>query len=366
MVEFRIFDAQKRWVGILQNVQSVQWLQNYKSPGEVKIICAPTEENQRNLIDGNRVFNTELDGIAKIVEVTYSTGIEKDFMTVRAVDAGHLLDERVIMATETVTNVEQGIYDIYNKNRRDLPLLTATPQGYTDTTNTERTWGSVLERIITLCEASSLGFKVVFDEGSKSETLTVYKGIDRTVERSPDYRGYLGTDNGVLSKVDVASGSVDFKNVAVVAGSGDGSQRIVEIVSIASNITGEARRELYVDRRDLQKTYQIATQTGVDAWGNPIYEYTDGTYTDDEYRQVLRNAGLEALAEHNKNFSISCNVSQKNVLFGEDYGLGDRMPIKVDKYGISTSADILSALHIYEETGQAIKITLGGFDFEED
>lgn len=348
---------------ILQNTQSVQWLQNYKSPGEVKIVCAPTIRNQRLLIDGNRLYNTDLDSIAIIVEVNYSTGIEKDFMTIRAVETSHLLAERVIMATENVINVEQGIYDIYNNNRRELPIETATPQGYTDTTDTERTWGSVLERIITLCEASSLGFKVVFSENDKSEILSVYKGVDRTNERSPEYRGYLGTDNGVLSKVDVVYGSVDFKNVAVVAGSGDGTQRIVEIVSISPNITGEARRELYVDRRDLQKTYQKATQTGIDAWGNPTYEYTTATYTDAEYKDILRNAGLEALAEHNKNFSISCNISQNNVLFGKDYALGDRMPVKVDNYGIATSADILSALHIYEEKGRSIKITLGGFEF---
>lgn len=192
----------------------------------------------------------------------------------------------------------------------------------------------------------------------------MYKGIDRSKETLPGYIGYFGTDVGNIKNVTISSGSKNYKNVAVVAGAGEGAARAVRIVSLG-NVSGENRRELYVDARDLQLEYQVATPTGeYDDQGNPIYSYETQTYTDDEYNAILDARGFEKLAENLRDFSITCEIEQNNIFYGVDYSLGDRMPVKLPRLGLYASARVSSVTFIYEKEGRKIVALLSEFELE--
>lgn len=288
MSEFYVYNAKREKIGLLQNVESVQWLEMYQSPGEVKIVARATPDNLEMLTDGNRIYRAGGDTCALISQVAIDDAETGTTITARGCMTTELLNTRVVMATENIVNVEEGMYALYRRNRRTLPIIVGRSTGYEEKTNTEITWGSVLEAVEKLAQLSGLGIKVVFDPGSGDETFVVYKGIDRTNDDSIDYIGYFGTDMDNVQSASVVSGSSDYKNVAVVAGAGEGADRAVRIVSLGY-VTGENRRELYVDARDLQRNYQVATPTGeYDDNGNPIYDYTSATYTDAEYNAPAR------------------------------------------------------------------------------
>lgn len=364
MSEIYIYDNSKTRIGILQNEESVQWLENYQSPGEVKIVARVTADNLSMLIEGNRLYNTDSDTVAIIRQVQTVEGEGENSIIVRGVLTAQMLDQRVVMATENITNVEAGMYAIYSKNRRGMSIEPGTAIGYTEIVDTEITWNTVLDAEESLAESSGLGFSVKFDPEAATETLKVYKGVDRTDVNSPDYVGYFGTDVGNIVKVQITSGTENFKNVAVVAGEGEGAARKVRIVSLG-NVQGDDRRELYVDARDVQSEYQIATPTGeVDEKGNPTYTYTQGTYTVTEYNALLDTRGVESLAECLKTFEITCDVTQDNMEFGKEYLLGDRMPIKLPEYGIYASAVVASVNQIYENTGKTVALTFNNFELD--
>ena len=367
MYEFYIYDKSTRTrIAILQGEESVQWCENYQSPGEVKIVARATSENLAALVEGNRVYNTDSDTVAKICHVDIVETESETTITARAQITSMLFDERIIMATEQITNVEAGMYSLYSKNRRDLPIEVGTSEGYTETTEMEVTWTSVLDAIQKLADGSGIGFKIVFDPETSEETLKVFKGIDRSNDSSDDYVGYFGTDVGNIANVSVSTGISDYKNVAVVAGAGEGAARTVRIVSLG-NVSGEDRRELYVDARDLQRDYQVATPTGAyDSSGNPTYTYATLTYTEAQYNAILDARGLEKLAEHLKTFSITCDIAQNNIRYGTDYFLGDRMPIKLPEYGIYATARISSVTIVYEQSGRTIVALLSEFELSNE
>ena len=364
MSNFYIYDANRERIGMLQHDDSVQWLENYQSNGEVKIVAQVTPSNLAMLIDGNRVYNTDSDTVARISHIDIVQTESEELITVRADITAELLSDRVVMATETVTNVEAAMYSIYSKNRRDLPIAVGTARGYAERTDMEVSWNSVLDAEKKLAEVSGLGFKVLFDPETGAETFTVYKGVDRSNDLTADYVGYFGTDVGNIENVSVTSGTTDYKNVAVVAGAGEGAARTVRIVSLGS-VSGENRRELYVDARDLQREYMEATPTGqYDEKGNPIYGYVTKTYTEAQYNAMLDTRGLEKLAEQLKTFSITCDITQNNIAYGADYKLGDRIPVKLPEYGIYASARIASVTMIYEREGNKIVALLSEFELE--
>lgn len=364
MSNFYIYNSDRERIGILQHDDAVQWLENYQSNGEVKIDAQTTPNNLAMLIDGNRIYNADTNTVARICHVDIVQTESEELITVRADITSELLSDRVLMATENVTVAETAMYALYSKNRRNLPIAISAAEGYPERADMEITWGSVLDAQKKLAEVSGLGFMVLFDPETGTETFKVYKGVDRSKDQYTGYVGYFGTDVGNIQNVAVSSGTTDFKNVAVVAGAGEGAGREVRIVSLG-NVSGENRRELYVDARDLQREYQVATPTGeVDEKGNPIYNYETKTYTIAEYHAMLDARGLEKLSECLKTFSITCDIVQNNIIYGEDYFLGDRMPVKLPEYGIYASARISSVTMIYEKEGVKIVAILSEFELE--
>jgi hypothetical protein len=116
---------------------------------------------------------------------------------------------------------------------------------------------------------------------------------------------------------------------------------------------GDERRELWVDAKDISTSYQVATPTGeVDEDGNPEYSYTKHTYTDAEYEALLRVRGLEKLAE-------TADAGQDLMYYGEDYFLGDVLPLKLTRYGLRLAARLTGVRTIYEASGRNVVLQLG-------
>lgn len=350
-------------LGVLQNEKSIQWVENYRNSGEAKIVCAATAENVARLSLGNRIYNPDTRTIADIVATDVVEWSGEAELTVRAQTSVAELNRRVIMATEVISNVEAGMRRIYTNNRRDLPIVMGAEKGFTETISTEITWDTVLEAYQVLSEASGLGFRVVFDPALGTESLDIYKGTDRTT--GEHYNGYFSTDLGNMLNFSLGKNEKSYCNVAVVAGEGEGKDRVVVIVSFG-NHQGRDRRELYVNAARIRKEYQIATPTGqVDEYGNPTYTYTTGTYTDTQYAAMLRQAGISELLKNITTLAVSTEVTQNPLEFGKDYFLGDILPLKLELYDINMTARVLSATFIREETGDKMTVTLGDFTIVE-
>ncbi|MGD9559348.1 MAG: hypothetical protein AB7V55_01925 [Oscillospiraceae bacterium] len=355
MFDIRVYEN-REWVGLLQDTASVQWQEFYAKPGEVKIVAAATEQNRALLRKGNRLYSSDFDTIARIEQVEWSESRAKSTLTVRACATAALLDERVVMAVVNVLNVEQAMYAVYGMNRRGLPIASFSPIGYGEEVETQLCWGSVLDGLKTLAEVSGLGFKVFFDASLGEEYLYVYKGVDRRAGQ-PGYGGCLQLDGG--GEHSVVTSSANCKNVAVVEGGSDGKVVTVSPIGVA----GEARRELYVDAKHLQKQYRVAHNTGnEDVYGNPIYTYTTQTYPDADYTAQLYNAGLKALLEQTEVFEIESRAAGQLMQYGVDYGLGDIVPVRVPAYEGSVDMRVEAVKRVYETSGERTILGLRAVD----
>ena len=135
----------------------------------------------------------------------------------------------------------------------------------------------------------------------------------------------------------------DYRNIALVAGEGEGHLRKREIVGQAS---GLGRRELYVDARDLQSTD------------------TDGEeeiiIPDSEYREMLRDRGLSDLAETEKIEVFNSRVDVgSNLEYKKDFDLGDIVTATEKRWGITVDTRIEEIEEVYEEDGMSIYTVFG-------
>ena len=137
----------------------------------------------------------------------------------------------------------------------------------------------------------------------------------------------------------------NYKNVAYVAGAGEGSSRTIVEVDIRTD-PNEERRETWVDARDLQKTY---TSGG-----------TQVTYTDAQYRELLRHRGLDKLTQFAQIETVNSNVDPSaNLVYGVDYDLGDLCTYRYTDVNIEMSKRITEITETIEGSRRSLALTFG-------
>jgi hypothetical protein len=211
-------------------------------------------------------------------------------------------------------------------------LTLGASAGLSEAVSSQVTGGSVLEAFLAVLGAVGLGWRVDSDF-----SLRFYKGVDRRAGQA-GLVGVLSDSADTIENV-VFTGDINrFYNVAVIAGEGEGTARVWTTAWLgAEEPVGADRRELFVDARDLSSVYQVEGDA------------TEYTYTPEEYLEVLKARGREKLAETLFESKFTADVINGNMTYGTDYNLGDIMPIKLVKYGVSFSARVVSANRIYEK-----------------
>lgn len=358
MYSLYVYDQGLQRIGLVEEINSLQWLALYADAGEAKLVCAASEKNRALLQRGMRLWCTEQPESAVIRQVELADDGKTATMTVRAPLSVARWKNRVAMGTVLVKNVEAAMLQIAENNRRGLRGQTAPAKGITAATDSQTSWGSVLDAQVSLAAAHGLGIRETFDPTSGNEMFEVYQGTDRTAEGSAGFVGYFGDDVGNISGVQIKDSEADWYNAAVIAGQGEGAQRKVEIISLGT-AAGDDRRELWVDAKDIATTYQVAQPSGTtDDDGNPRYTYVQHTYTDTEYAALLRVRGLEKLLQHIRLFEVTVQAEQVLMQYGKDYFLGDILPIKLTRYGLRLSARLTGVQTIYESDGRRIILRL--------
>ncbi len=101
-----------------------------------------------------------------------------------------------------------------------------------------------------------------------------------------------------------------------------------------------------MDARDLQKTYQSGSSTK--------------TYTDAQYNAILTQRGKEKLAEYAILEQIDSEVDPNaNLVYGEDFDLGDLCTFRLTDVGIECTKRITEIQETYEGGSMNLGITFG-------
>ncbi len=300
-------------------IESLQWLEEYSSEGEIKLVCAKTAANENLLHVGARLWlkqRPHLIAILDTVQTEQTSG--KSTITARGEFSVCAWKNRIVPHVKEFenANAEQSIINVLSENKRGLPCTVNGAQGFESTVSANFTWKNAFEIASEIAKAANLGIKHIFNEDG-TEMFTVYTGTDRTNAKSENYIGCFSESAGNISKLTLQKSDVDYKNTAYVCSSGNEAQRTVEIVDLSD---GQQRREMYVNADDISEEYRIQEQDGT---------YTTGQYTSEQLKQLLRARGVQELTAQKQINTLSAQIEQKGILFGKHYDLGDIVPLLI-------------------------------------
>ena len=346
----------KRRMGLIEGIESLQWMPEWQSAGEFKLMCSCNSKNQSLLTDWSVLYNPDTPNIAAVI--TYvDKSINKQghkVLEARGEFTACRWKQRAIIGNVEVSDAVSGILSVANANKRELEVEIGT-SSETAAIDYTASWGSCYEAFCDMAEAGDIGFQHMFNPVTGVETLQILTGTDRSDQGSGDYVGYFGTPPQNVASASTTLDYSDYGNVGVCNGEApaEGDSFTQQIVYVGqTELTGNNRHEIYIDGSGVSHTYQVNDGQG---------GTTSATYTEEEYRAVLINYATAALLKHMNPLTIKLEARNTVPVYGTDYEMGDTMPIIIKEIGLRAKATVTAVKLIYEESGKSMELTFSNF-----
>ena len=349
LTELYVLDENYQILDLIDSFITLIWNKKYYGVGSFELHCGV--EYAALLQRGCYIDRKDDEETGIIEEFSYSNDTSYGKKVVakgRFLKA--MLEDRVIDIPQSFNNLPAGsvvsqLVDTFcitptSSDRKIAKLQLAAGSAIGGNITTQITGETVLNAIDNICEEQEISCNIVYDFLADQLSFRVWQGLDRTQNQMENNFATFNEEFDNISGVDYSK-ELHNKNVAYVAGAGEGSERMVEIVDIRK--AGETRRELYVDARDLQPT---------DKDSNPIPEAT--------YRQTLRQRGLEKLKDDQVKESMDTKVDQNNgFVYGVDYNLGDIVTFVDNGIGVEAEQRVTEIYEYVEEGERRVDAVFG-------
>lgn len=360
-MDLKIFDNKFNLIGVIDSFDSLIWTRKYNGPGEFFLSTKLNKHNKVLLRKGNIILK---DNEAVFIEDIKIEGIN---ITCKGRFLLAYLERRIIWGTENIkSNVENAIRQIVNNqcintsNERKIPGLQLGPSNNLGPSITHNiSYKNVLGTIEEIAEHYELGIDLQLDIKSKKLIFKVYQGVDKTKTQKIVPAVIFSSYFENIFEESLFYSNVDFKNVTLIAGAGEGATRKKISLGYAE---GLERYEVFTDAKDIRdkKTITINTEEQ-DEEGNTIFEDKEVTIPTVEYNALLKEKGNETLAEHIEIFDFDCtiNTNSDSMKYKIDYDLGDRITLIMRDYEIRKDVTITEIEEVYENGQREINLTFG-------
>jgi hypothetical protein len=352
-VDIYVFNEELDFVGVIDSFISLRWVRRYHKSGEFELHLSLTYKSLKMLkedyilwkkddLEAGFISYRELKQDAKGKEVLVIKG---NFIT-------SYLAKRIIWGTENLnTTAEIAMRSLVDKNcinpvdgSRKIPLINLSEtKGFHQELNKQVSYNNLLDELESISLSSGLGFRILVDVRLKELTFNVYEGRDLTANQKINPPAIFANEFENVFEQEYMESNNNFKNVALIAGEGEGVNRQFETVGDANGLN---RYELFVDARDLQST--------INEDGEEV------TIPADEYKELLINRGRSKLLEHEKieTFESKINVLG-NLRYKEDFDLGDIVTVTNKRWQVTKDSRITEVEEIYEANKTSINVTFG-------
>ena len=323
----------RQLVGIVESFEYLRWTRRYSLCGAFELKAIATPDSIALLTLGHLLWKSDDEevGIIEHLEMAQS---DKETITVSGRFATSLLAHRIIWGTETLSGdlsacalqlINSHLIAPSDTNRQISGIFFTSPiLGVT--VNTQVSHKNLLDTITGLCDASDRGIKTVFNPATGDLLIALYTGADSPAVFSREYEN--------LTMQIYTQSAVDYANTALIGGEGEGTSRILASIAYTA---GEARREVFVDAKDLRQA-----------------DFGAG------YSTALLYRGQNRLSELAMAHSFDAEVNPHgNLRYRVDFDLGQMVTVLSKKWGVTLAARITEIEESYDASGQSLNIVFG-------
>lgn len=324
----RIYDRRLDLCGEIDNFKSLIFTHKFHGVGNFELHVHFDTKYAENLIRGNYI---SVDDRGDCVGFIRSRSIKKkdNIWVIRGYTLKGILSKRITYPlsgrdTQRVSgNYETVMKEIVRFNcinpenpKRKMPRLTIAQDLQRGNFGTwETRYKKLEEELEEISLASMIGWEVYFDSENKQLIFDVRDRVDRSANQSDRPPVVFAIDYENIEDLDYLEDSSNYKNVAIVAGQGQGADRMVVELGSMSEID---REELFIDARDIEAS-------------------TD-----------LPSRGLQKLSEFKYVETFDGTITAGKYVFGKDYFLGDTVTLRDAQWAITLDTLVTEVKEVWE------------------
>ena len=349
-MEIFIFDRSLNFKGIIEGFKSLRYVRKYYERGEFELHCGLTPE-ALFLLKRENILYIKGDLEAAYIEfINYKQDEEgKEIVIAKGKFLTGYLDRRIVWGTEIINNtaenamrqlVEHNCINPADPSRKINNLILGSLKSFPESVDYQVSYANLAEEVQSLSNISNLGHRINLDIANKKLIFDVYKGLDRSINQNINPRAIFSKEFENVLAQEFTDSLNNYKNLALVGGIGEGSERKLAIVG---NAAGLDRFEIFADQRSL---------SNVDESNNVLSETA--------YTNLLIEKGNETLAATKEILTFDSTINNNSSLrYKIDFDLGDIVTCVSKRWGLVINTRITEIEEIYEEQGQSINITFG-------
>lgn len=319
----------------IDDYTSFIWTTRYYTSGDFELCIDATAENMALFVQDYFIVRDDDENVGIVEDIKIQHNDDASDMLIvsgRFLDA--IIARRIIADQTTVTGkVSACIEKLLEDNIID-PAIAArqidnfTIDSYTVNVNMQAqyTGKNLLETISGICETYGIGYKVTLNDDHEF-VFQLYEGVDRTYDQNVNPWVIFSDKYDNLMSSEYEENYQDIATAVLVAGEGEGLDRKTAWVTDGS--TGIARHEVYKDQRNVRSN--------------------DGEITEEEYMQLLEEAGKESLTKYTTAFAGT--VFFDNIEYKQDVNIGDLCVIENTRWGIYINSRLVEVIESVSEAG---------------
>ena len=332
-MELYIFNSDRELAGIVESFEYLRWTRRYSQCGSFELKAIATPENTALLQEGNFIWKND-DEEAGIIEHLELSQTEKEIITASGRFATSFLSRRIVWQTEKLSgDLSACVEQLLNNNlispaetARQIGGITFSSPNLGVSVSSQISYKNLMDAVTELCGASEIGVKTVFTPATHIFTVTLYRGAVSQAVFSKEYEN--------LTEQSYTESASDYANTALIGGEGEGTGRTFATISSGS---GETRREIFVDAKDLQ-----SADFGTD------------------YTNALIFRGQSKLSEQAIRYSFDTSVNPHgNLTYKTDFDLGQTVQVISKAWGVSMTTRITEVEETYDADGLSISVVFG-------
>ncbi len=332
-MEIYIFGTNRELVGVVESFEYFRWTRRYSHCGSFELTAPATPQNAALLLAGNYLWKND-DQEAGVIEHFELMQTDKESIKASGRFVTSFMARRIIWGTEILTaDLSSCIGQLLNNHliapidsSRQIPGVLFSSDVLGIPVNTQVSNRNLMDATSSLCDASNVGIKTVFDPSQSTFSIQLYKGDESYAVFSKEYENL--TDQVYIQN------SINYANTALIGGEGEGVSRIYAAIT---SETGENRREVFVDAKDLRQE-----------------DFGTG------YSEALIFRGQNKLVEMGMIQTFDATVNPHgNLIYKVDYDLGQTVNVISNAWGLSLQTRITEIEESYDSTGLSLSIVFG-------
>lgn len=366
MINISVLDSDLGCIGILDYYSSFIWTDRYDDAGDFELCIPVTASYAQNIKEDMFLSIASSDRTMIVESIKILTDSEKGNtfnITGRSLES--ILDRRIVWKqTQVSGSVQNAIHSLIDEAiinptdaRRRIPNFRFIESTDSEVTSAmysdiaQYKGDSLFDVVRRVCQAFHIGFKIELNNGYFDFQL--YAGKNRSYSQTTESYVVFSPNNDNLLNSNFLKSVKNYKNVLRIAGEGEGATQtfITHYFefddSNASEITGLARREIYVDCHDVSSVTSSNTVMDVQ-----------------QYTNTLVQKGVEKLIELAPETAFEGEIDATvNYKYEVDYSVGDICEIQ-NEYGMRDEVRVAEVVQTWEADGYTCIPTLESISSE--